>query len=77
MPKALGSPFVGNTGSWTPPDPRAARHLHIPVHKKAPQCAAVPLTETDVVGEEVQEALALVLPVPAGVAGAPGSNAGG
>lgn len=34
------------------------------------------LTETDIVGEEVQEALTLFLPVAAGVACAPGSYAG-
>lgn len=44
--------------------------------QEQPQRCPVPLTQADVVGEEVQEALALFLPVPAGVAGAPGSDAG-
>lgn len=38
-------------------------------------CRAI-LTETDIVGEEVQKALTLFLPVAAGIACAPGSYAG-
>lgn len=64
-PEALRSPLVGDTGAGHPQTPRP----------EAPAAAAA-LTEADVVGEELQEALALVLPVPAGVAGAPGSDAG-
>lgn len=73
MPQALQSPVVGDTGSWSPTEPWGPWPPRVPCGA-APQRAA--LTETGVVGEEVQEALTFLLPVPAGVAGAPGSDAG-